>query len=262
MARKTTKRTTRSATPIEGSPRALRERAKTAVKSAPVSTSKGKTSRKKAALLEAKTEKAAVICGELAKLYPDAKCSLDYQNPLQLLIATILSAQCTDERVNKVTPALFARYPTAESLAVAPQAEVEKLIQSTGFFRNKAKSIRGACAKIVADHDGEVPRTMEELLELPGVARKTANVVLGNAYGVPGLPVDTHVGRLSRRMGLSEHENPVKVEADLMSLLPAKEWTMFSHRMIYHGRQVCMARSPRCPSCDIQQLCPKLGVLG
>lgn len=212
--------------------------------------------------IDDRKKRARAVTRHLARLYPDAKCSLDYETPLQLLIATILSAQCTDERVNKVTPELFRRFPTAQSLAGASQAEVESIIQSTGFFRNKAKNIRGCCAKLVAEHGGEVPQTMEELLELPGVARKTANVVLGNAFGVPGLPVDTHVGRLSRRMGLSESDNPVKVEQDLHALLPAKEWTMFSHRMIYHGRKVCLARSPRCPECELEPLCPKLGVPG
>ncbi len=203
---------------------------------------------------------AGSIARKLAKLYPDAHCALDYDTPLQLLVATILSAQCTDERVNRVTPALFARYPDARAFAAAKPSELEKLIQSTGFFRNKAKNILACCQKLVEQHDGEVPRTMEELVPLPGVGRKTANVILGNAFDVPGIPVDTHVGRLSRRMGLSEHDDPVKVERDLMELIPRKDWTMFAHRMIFHGRQVCQARKPQCETCSLAALCPRRGV--
>src|SRR5438270_4556347 len=169
----------------------------------------------------------------LAKLYPDAHCALHHDNPLQLLIATILSAQCTDVRVNLVTPALFARYPDASAFAEAEIGELEKAIQSTGFFRNKARNINACCRVLIDRHDGRVPGTMEELVPLPGVGRKTANVVLGNAFQVPGITVDTHVGRLSRRMGLTEETDPEKVERDLMSLIPKKEWTMFSHRMIF-----------------------------
>lgn len=196
----------------------------------------------------------------LAKLYPDARCALDYQNPLQLLIATILSAQCTDVRVNMVTPALFARYPDAAAFANADQSELERMIQSTGFFRNKAKSIIACCKQIVEKHGGQVPATMEELNPLPGVGRKTANVILGNAFNVPGITVDTHVGRLSRRMGLTTEEDPEKVERDLMKLLPKQEWTMFSHRMIYHGRQVCQARKPNCNGCTLNKICPRVDV--
>lgn len=196
----------------------------------------------------------------LAKLYPDAHCALHYENPLQLLIATILSAQCTDVRVNMVTPALFARFPDAAAYATAAPAELEALIQSTGFFRNKARSIIGCCQQLVDQHGGQVPGTMEELVPLPGVGRKTANVLLGNAFGVPGITVDTHVGRLSRRLGLTEHDDPEKVERDLMRLIPQKEWTMFSHRMIFHGRQVCFARKPNCGGCTLAKLCPKVGV--
>src|SRR5262245_15473877 len=181
------------------------------------------------------------VVRELRKLYLDARCALAYQNPLQLLIATILSAQCTDVRVNMVTPALFARYPDAAAFAEANPSELERMIQSTGFFRNKAKSIIACCKQIVEMHGGQVPGTMEELNPLPGVGRKTANVILGNAFDVPGITVDTHVGRLSRRLGLTKEEPPEKVERDLMELIPKKEWTMFSHRMIYHGRQVCHA---------------------
>jgi endonuclease-3 len=211
----------------------------------------------------AKTDKsraARLIQRRLDKAYPNARCALDHQNPLQLLVATILSAQCTDVRVNMVTPELFRRFPTAQSLAEADQDELERLIQSTGFYRNKAKNIRRCAQMLVEKHAGQVPRTMEELLELPGVARKTANVVLGNAFGVPGLVVDTHMIRLARRMGLTRQADPVKIERDLCEQLPAKDWTMFSHQMIHHGRRVCIARKPRCQECCVNDLCPKVGV--
>ena len=196
----------------------------------------------------------------LAKLYPDAHCALHYADPLQLLVATVLSAQCTDERVNKVTPALFDRFPDAEAYASADVAELERMIQSTGFFRNKARNIRACCQVLVEKHGGQVPHTMEELVPLPGVGRKTANVILGNAFGVPGIPVDTHVGRLSRRMGLTEHDDPVKVESDLMALIPKDDWTDFGHRMIFHGRQVCHSRKPKCDLCVLKKICPMIGV--
>ncbi len=196
----------------------------------------------------------------LAELYPDAHCALHYADPLQLLIATILSAQCTDERVNKVTPALFRRFPDAEAYASADVGELERMIQSTGFFRNKARNIRACCRILVEKHGGQVPQTMEELVPLPGVGRKTANVILGNAFDIPGIPVDTHVGRLSRRMGLSEHDDPVKVESDLVALIPKDEWTMFGHRMIFHGRQVCQSRKPKCDACVLKKICPMIGV--
>jgi endonuclease-3 len=204
--------------------------------------------------------RAGSIARKLAQLYPDAHCALHYDNPLQLLVATILSAQCTDERVNRVTPPLFARYPDAHAFATAKQSELEKMIQSTGFFRNKAKNIIACCQKLMELHEGEVPRTMEELVPLPGVGRKTANVILGNAFDVPGIPVDTHVGRLSQRMGLSEYDDPVKIERDLMELIPRKQWTMFAHRMIFHGRQVCHSRKPQCEECKLAALCPRQGV--
>ena len=204
--------------------------------------------------------RARAISKGLAKLYPDAHCALHFENPLQLLIATILSAQCTDVRVNLVTPALFKRYPDARAFADAEIADLERMIQSTGFFRNKAKSIKACCKLLVEKHNGQVPATLDELVPLPGIGRKTANVVLGNAFGVPGITVDTHVGRLARRMGLTTHEDAVKVERDLMELVPAKEWTMFSHRMIFHGRQVCTARKPNCENCLIAKHCPKIGV--
>jgi endonuclease-3 len=200
------------------------------------------------------------ILRELTRLYPDAECALKYANPLQLLVATILSAQCTDVRVNLVTPALFARYPDAAAFANAEQKELEKYIQSTGFFRNKAKNIIQCCRQLLERHNGQVPATMKELVPLAGIGRKTANVILGNAFTVPGIPVDTHVARLSQRMGLTVHTNPVKIERDLMKLIPKKDWTMFGHRMIYHGRQICHARRPWCEQCTLASLCPKIGV--
>lgn len=197
---------------------------------------------------------------DLAKLYPDAHCALHYDNPLQLLIATLLSAQCTDVRVNQVTPSLFAHYPDAQAFASAAQEEMETAIKSTGFFRNKARNIIALCRVLVEKHNGQVPATLEELIPLPGVGRKTANVVLGNAFGVPGITVDTHVLRLSKRMGLTTEEDPTKVEHDLMAVLPDKDWIQFSHRMIFHGRQICQARKPNCAGCALQDYCPKVGV--
>jgi len=200
------------------------------------------------------------LLDELAKLYPETVTALDYQTPLQLVIATILSAQCTDKRVNLVTPALFARFPTATDFATAELTEIETYIKSTGFFRNKAKSIKAFCLTILDKHSGEVPGTLEELIALPGIGRKTANVVLGDGFGIPGITVDTHVGRLSRRLGLTVHTDPVKVEFDLMKLIPQPEWTRFSHRLIFHGRQVCHSRKPLCEACSLNPLCPKAGV--
>jgi endonuclease-3 len=196
----------------------------------------------------------------LANQYPDAHCALHHDNALQLLIATILSAQCTDVRVNMITPALFARYPDARAFAGAEPGELERAIQSTGFFRNKTRNIIACCRTLMDKYDGKVPGTMDELVPLPGVGRKTANVILGNAFGVPGITVDTHVGRLSRRMGLTPETDPEKVERDLMQLIPQKEWTMFSHRMIFHGRQVCRARKPDCEGCKLAKVCPRIGV--
>ena len=200
------------------------------------------------------------VIEQLQELYPDAKCALDFRTPLELLVATILSAQCTDERVNKVTPALFATYPDAAAFARADPAALEKAIHSTGFFRNKAKSIREASADIVAKHGGQVPRTLEDLTALRGVGRKTANVVLGNAYGVPGVVVDTHVTRLSHRLGLTNETDPVKIEFALMPLVPRELWTLFSHWLILHGRAVCNARKPLCSQCPLAPHCPRLGV--
>jgi endonuclease-3 len=196
----------------------------------------------------------------LAQSYPEARCALDYKNPLQLLIATILSAQCTDVRVNLVTPALFAQFPDAASFAAAEPREVEQLIHSTGFFRNKSRNIIACCRRLVEEHGGEVPGTMDLLVHLPGVGRKTANVILGNAFNVPGITVDTHVGRLSRRLGLTTQSDPVKVERDLMNLIRRKDWTMFSHRTIFHGRQVCHARKPNCDACVLAKWCPRNGL--
>ena len=203
---------------------------------------------------------AGKIVRELAHLYPDAHCALHFATPLQLLIATILSAQCTDVRVNLVTPALFARYPGATAFASAAPEELEDLIHSTGFFRNKARNIIACCRQIVEQHGGEVPATMDALVQLMGIGRKTANVVLGNAFDVPGIPVDTHVTRLSLRLALTVETDPVKIERDLMALIPRKEWTAFGHRMIFHGRQVCHARKPRCQTCTLASICPKIGV--
>ena len=201
------------------------------------------------------------IISRLKQTYPDAHCELKHSTPLQLLIATILSAQCTDERVNKVTPALFARCRTARDFAEIPIAELEGLIRTTGFFRSKAKSIHGCATALVKDHGGEVPKTMEHLHSLPGVGRKTANVVLGNAFNLAeGVVVDTHVGRLSRRMGLTRQQDPVKVEQSLMKIVPKEEWTLFSHLLIWHGRRRCSARKPDCQHCEIKNLCPKRGV--
>ena len=196
--------------------------------------------------------RAAALLGGLGTLYPDATCELDHESPFQLLVATILSAQCTDARVNLVTPEVFRRWPTPRALAAAGQSEVEKVIQSTGFFRNKAKSLRGMARVLVEKFGGQVPRTMEEMLELPGVARKTANVVLGTAYGLAtGVVVDTHVQRLSQRLGLTREEDPKKIERDLMAFLPEEEWVGFAHRLIWHGRRVCAARKPRCGECPL-----------
>jgi endonuclease III len=204
--------------------------------------------------------RAGRIVRRLARAYPDAHCALVFRNPLELLVATILSAQCTDSRINRLTPALFARYPDAAAFANADRKELERLIKPTGFFRNKARNILLCCKQLVERHGGQVPATMKELVQLTGIGRKTANVILGNAFATPGIPVDTHVGRLSRRLGLTSHTNPVKVERDLMALVPKKHWSLFAHRMIFHGRQVCRARKPRCEACPLAGLCPRDGV--
>jgi endonuclease-3 len=203
-------------------------------------------------------ERANHIRALLASSYPELASFLQSRNHVQLLVATILSAQCTDARVNKITPALFARYPDAEAFASADQQELEKYVKATGFFRTKARNIIACCKKLVEDYQGEVPNDQETLVRLPGIGRKTANVILGNAYGVPGITVDTHVGRLSRRMGLTKHTKPEKVEQDLMELIPQEEWTIFSRRMIFHGRVICRSRRPRCETCPLTHVCPKL----
>lgn len=195
----------------------------------------------------------------LSREYPDAHCELDFENPLQLLVATMLSAQCTDRRVNLVTPALFNRYPDAAALAGARQPELEDLIRSTGFFRNKAANIIAMAQVLCAEHGGAVPAVLDDLVMLPGVGRKTANVVLGNAFDVPGLTVDTHFGRLARRFGWTSNTDPVKVEADVAELFPRKDWTHLSHRLIWHGRRVCHARKPACGACPLAKLCPSFG---
>ena len=198
------------------------------------------------------------ILAILKRTYPDAHCALHFTTPLELLIATILSAQCTDERVNQVTPALFARCPDAASLAAISQKELEKIIHSTGFYRAKARSLRSCATSLMADHQGKVPRTMEALHKLAGVGRKTANVVLGNAFGLAeGVVVDTHVGRLSRRMGLTRHLDPVKVESALVRLIPKEDWTLVSHLLIAHGRKRCNARKPDCAQCELRKVCPQ-----
>ncbi len=205
----------------------------------------------------ARTRLARTIDRRLGRAYPDARCSLDHRSPFELLVATILSAQCTDERVNMVTPALFRRFPSPSHFAGATAAEIEGHVRSTGFFRNKARAIQGAATLIAERFGGRVPATMEELLTLPGVARKTANVVLGTAYGqASGVVVDTHVQRVTRRLGLTAEKDPAKIERDLMAILPATVWVGFSHRVIQHGRRVCAARKPRCSDCPVNDLCP------
>jgi endonuclease-3 len=206
-------------------------------------------------------QRSEVVRERLAALYPDAECALVHDNAFQLLAATIMSAQTTDENVNKVTPKLFARYPTPRDLAHADPEDVERIIHSTGFFRSKTKNIIGMARALDDDFDGEVPTELEDLVKLPGVGRKTANVVLGNAFHKnEGIVVDTHVARLSERLGLTTQQDPEKIERDLMELIPKNEWTIFSHRMIFHGRQVCFARKPNCPGCILEKVCPKVGV--
>lgn len=201
------------------------------------------------------------IIKRLKKEYPDAHCALNHTNAFELLIATILSAQCTDVRVNIVTADLFRKFRTPQDFVSVPQEELEQDIRSTGFYRNKAKNIQAACQTILDDFGGEVPQTMDELLTLGGVARKTANVVLGNAFGIAsGVVVDTHVKRLSNRLGLTKEQNPVKVEKDLVELVPKKDWVMFSHWLIFHGRQVCKARKPMCEGCAFNDICPKVDI--
>ncbi len=211
--------------------------------------------------IAARKLRAGAICDRLARAYPGARCSLDFTSPFQLLVATILSAQCTDRRVNMVTGGLFRRWPTPRALAEARPADLEAVIRSTGFFRAKAKSILGCCRGLVERHGGAVPRSLAELVHLPGVGRKTANVVMGSAFGLAsGVVVDTHVGRISRRLGLTRHADAVKAERDLAAVLPQEHWIAFSHRLIEHGRAVCTARRPRCADCILADLCPRRGV--
>lgn len=208
-----------------------------------------------------RAKRAKKILATLKAEYPDAHCALDHQTPFELLAATILSAQCTDVRVNMVTPALFAKYPTARDLAAARPEDVEDLVRSTGFFRNKTKSLIGMAAAVAERHGGEVPKDMEALRVLPGVGRKTANVVLGNAFGInDGVVVDTHVGRLSGLLKLTKHHDPEKIERDVMALIPRDDWTLVSHVLITHGRQVCIARRPQCGRCVLAKLCPSAAV--
>jgi endonuclease-3 len=206
-------------------------------------------------------ERVVPINDRLTPLYPEF-AGLTHDGPLQLLIAVILSAQCTDARVNKLTPALFARLPTARDFAECPIKELEQLVKPSGFYKSKAKNIKACCTELVNRFGGEVPTNLDDLVTLPGVGRKTANVVLGHAFETPGVTVDTHVGRLSRRLGLTRHRDPVKVELALMQIVPGPEWTGFSHRLILHGRTVCFARKPRCEACALAALCPKIGVKG
>lgn len=206
-------------------------------------------------------KRARRIVRGLAKAYPDAQCALKHANAFELLVATILSAQCTDERVNEVMPRLMAKYPTPEKLARAKQASVEDIIRSTGFFRNKATSLRGMSRALVEEHGGKVPRDLESLVQLPGIGRKTANVVLGTAYGIPsGVVVDTHVKRISRLIGLTESKNPDQIERDLMQVVPKKEWINVSHRLIHHGRRICIARRPKCTECPLLGDCLRVGL--
>jgi endonuclease-3 len=204
--------------------------------------------------------RAKKINEKLAEVFPDAKCELNFKNPLELLVATVLSAQCTDKRVNQVTPELFKKYPTVEKLASAPRTDLEEVIKSTGFYRNKATSIQGLAGAILENHQGKVPGELAELVKLPGVGRKTANVVLSNAFSVPGITVDTHVGRIARRLGWTAHTDPVKVEYDLMEIFDPSDWTLLNHRLIFFGRRICHSRKPACGACPVAKLCPAFGI--
>lgn len=212
------------------------------------------------AKLAKKEESAKAIYRILTKRYPNVTCELDFMDPLQLLVATVLSAQCTDKRVNAVTPALFKRYKKVEDFAGANLRELQSIIKSTGFYRAKAKNIKGLAMKIVKDYGGEVPDNLDQLVTLPGVGRKTANVVLGHAFNTPGITVDTHFGRLSRRFGWTNETDPVKVEFAVAKLIPEKEWTNLSQRMIWHGRRICHSRKPACGACPLAELCPSFGI--
>jgi len=210
--------------------------------------------------LASKKIRAKAVYRVLTKNYPNVRCELNYANPFQLLVATVLSAQCTDKRVNQTTPALFKKYNTIKKMAEADQKDIERLVKSTGFFRAKAKNIKGLSQKLMTKFNGEVPDKLEDLITLPGVGRKTANVVLGHAFGIPGITVDTHFGRLSRRFGWTKLTDPVKVEFEVANLIPEKEWTNLSQRMIWHGRRVCHSRKPACGACALAKLCPSFGI--
>ena len=210
--------------------------------------------------LPEKKVRAKAIYRQLTKNYPNVRCELDYNSAFQLLVATVLSAQCTDKRVNQTTPALFKKYPNPKKMSKADLKDIQRLVKSTGFFRAKAKNIKALSNKIIEEFDGDVPSNLEDLITLPGVGRKTANVVLGHAFGIPGITVDTHFGRLSRRFGWSKQNNPVKVEFEVGELIPEKEWTNLSQRMIWHGRRVCHSRKPACGACALAKLCPSYGI--
>jgi endonuclease-3 len=205
-------------------------------------------------------KEARAIYRILTKTYPDIHCELDFTNPLELVVAVVLSAQCTDKRVNTLTPALFKKYQKAKDYAKAPLAEIEEFIYSAGFHHTKARHLKGLGVKLVEEFDGEVPSSLEELITLPGVGRKTANVVLGHAFGIPGITVDTHFGRLSRRFGWTTSQDPVKVEHEVGELIPQKEWTNLSQRMIWHGRRICHSRKPACGACPVAKICPSVGI--
>ncbi len=237
-----------------------RQRRKTATEAVPPSTPPCRVVPSRESLA-ARRQRAAAIANQLADLYPTADCSLRFANPFELLIATILSAQCTDKRVNLVTPGLFQKWPTPAKLAAARRDQIEQAVQTTGFFRAKAKNIQGCCQGLVERFGGEVPRTLDELVTLPGVGRKTANVVLGSGFGqAEGIVVDTHVGRLSRRLGLTRSTDAVRAERDLVRVVPRDHWIVLSHRLIEHGRGPCTARRPRCEGCGLADLCPRVGL--
>jgi endonuclease-3 len=243
------------------SPLAARKTGSRVAGPAPTRHAKVVAGNSNAAVVDRKAQAARVV-RRLKADYAAATCALENETPFELLVATILSAQCTDERVNMVTPELFRRWPTPAEMSRAPIKELETVIQSTGFFRNKAKNIKAASQALMSEHNGEVPHDMDQLVALPGVGRKTANVVLGTAYGLAtGVVVDTHVTRVSRRLGLTQHTDPVKIEQDLMQIVPKSEWVDFAHRMIHHGRQICAARKPKCPECSMNKFCPKIGVV-
>jgi endonuclease-3 len=210
--------------------------------------------------LASKKVRAKAVYRVLTKNYPNVRCELNYANPFQLLVATVLSSQCTDKRVNQTTPALFKKYNTIKKMAEADQKDIERLVKSTGFFRAKAKNIKGLSQSLMIEFDGKVPDNLDDLITLPGVGRKTANVVLGHAFGIPGITVDTHFGRLSRRFGWTKLTDPVKVEFEVANLIPEKEWTNLSQRMIWHGRRVCHSRKPACGACSLAKLCPSFGI--